>query len=189
MTSGSWQMSLGLRLSGKKLAASNVVAIRANPTEQQSQVMGFGTGNDQMDQIVCQERTLAAGASENLDLYDGSTNTPQLLDICNDALALRTVKSFTLWIVAGGDSAGVTIGAAASNPNTLWWSGTTPKQTVYDDAPMSGGRNAGSTVSTSARYVKVLNNGAVAVTYLVAISGTTVVSGTPMGLLMGLTYP
>lgn len=188
MTSGSWSLSLGLRLAGKKLGGGNTVAVKANPTSACQQTFGYGTGDDQVSQVVLQERSLAAGASENLDLYDGSTNSPQLLDIVNDVVAFRKIRSFALWISDGGDSAGVTVGNAAANPNTLWWGGTTPTQTVYNDAPMTGGSDAGVTVTTSLRYIKVLNNGAVAVTYTVAIAGGLTISGAAMGV-MGLTYP
>lgn len=190
MTGGQWQMSLGLKLAGQFLAPGNVRPAKANQADQIQQVMGYGTGNDQVDLIVLQDRSLAAGASEELDLYDGSTNSPPITDIGGWANAgFRRLKGFALWISDGGDTAGVTVGAAASNPNTLWFGGTTPTQTVYPGgAPMSGGSDAGIVVSTSARYVKVLNNGAVSVTYTIALGGTTVVSGGAMGVL-GLTYP
>ncbi len=183
-------MSLGLKLGGQFLAPGNVRPAKATQTDQTQQVMGYGTGTDQMDLIVLQDRSLAAGAFELIDLYDGSTNSPPIKDIGGWAnAAFRRLKGFALWIADGGDTAGVTVGAAASNANTLWMGGTTPTQTVYPGgAPMSGGSDAGIVVSTSARYVKVLNNGAVAVTYTVAMGGGTTVGGGAMGVL-GLTYP
>lgn len=189
MTNGQWQASLGLRLSGKALGAGNTSADRNNPTATVSQVLGFGTGSGQMNQLVMQERSLGPGLSETLDLYDGSTNTPPLIDIMRSNVALRTIRGFVIWILDGGDDAGVTIGNAASNANTLWLGGTTPTVTIYPDSgPYSGGQQAGKAVTSTARNVKVLNNGAVSVTYLVAIAGSLNVSGGAMGVL-GLTYP
>ncbi len=191
MTGASWQMNMSLRLAGQYLAPGNVRPAKANVADQISQVMGYGTGSDQMTQILLQDRTLGAGASELLDLYDGTTNSPQLRDIGGwEAIAFRNIKGFSLWISDGGDTAGVTVGAAGSNPNTLWFGGTTPTQTVYPGgAAMSGGSDAGKAVTTSARYVKVLNNGAVQVTYTVAIGGVQTVGGSPMGMMLLLTYP
>lgn len=182
-------MSLAVRLSGQKVLTGNIKPARANPTDQISQVLGFGTGEDTMSQIVLQTRSLGPGASETLDLYDGSTNVPAFVDILNDAATFRVIRGFAMWIDDGGDDSGVTVGNAASNANTLWWGGTTPTQTIYPGgAPMAGGSDAGVAVTTSARNLKVLNNGAESVTYTIAVAGSTAVSGAAMGVL-GLTYP
>lgn len=189
MTGGSWSLSLGLRLAGQLLSPGNLRPSKANPTDQTAQVLAYGTSDDQITQIVLQTRTLGAGASEELDLYDGSNNSPAMVDIVSEVAAFRVLRSFVLWIDDGGDDSGVTVGAAASNANNLWLGGTAPTQTVYSGgAPMCGGGDVGVTVSTSARYVKVANNGAAAVTYTVAMAGSTVSSGVAMGVL-GLTYP
>lgn len=189
MTNGQWQSSMGLRLSGKALGSGNITAVRANPTRATSQVLGFGTAEGQCNQIILMERSLGPGLSENLDLYDGSTCSPALIDIVNETVALRTLRSACFWILDGGDDAGVTIGGAASNAHPLWWLGTTPRQVIYPDSgPMTGGQQAGVVVTSTSRNVKVLNNGAVSVTYLVALAGSLNVSGGAMGV-MGLTYP
>jgi len=189
VTNGQWQSSLGLRLSGKSLGTGNTSAIRNNPNAAVSQVLGFGTGSGQINQLVMQERSLGPGLSETLDLYDGSTNTPPLIDIMGATVAFRTIRGFALWIIDGGDSAGLTVGNAASNANTLWMGGTTPTLTAYPDSgAIAMGQQAGKLVTSTARNVKVLNNGAVSVTYLVAMAGSLNVSGGAMGVL-GLTYP
>ena len=83
----------------------------------------------------------------------------------------------------------MTVGNAASNANTLWMGGPTPTLTVYPDSgAISMGQQAGKLVTSTARNVKILNNGAVSVTYLVAMAGSLNVSGGAMGVL-GLTYP
>jgi len=180
---------MSLRLSGKTLGSGNITAIRANPTRAVNQVLGFGTAASQCNQIVLMERSLGPGLSETLDLYDGSSNSPPLIDIVNANVALRTLRSATFWILDGGDSAGVTVGNAASNAHPLWWGGTTPTQTIYPESgPLSGGQQVGVAVTATVRNVKVLNNGAVSVTYLVALAGSLNVSGGAMGVL-GLTYP
>lgn len=189
MTGGQWQMNLALRLSGRKLSPGNVTTVAVSTTDQTTQVMGYGTGDDQVNVIVLQDRTLGPGASEELDLYDGSSNSPPLVDIIGDAVALRKLRCWALWIASGGDELGVTVGGAGSDPNELWMGGTAPTYSVFPGgAPMAGGSDAGVEVTSSARYVKVLNNGAEAVTYTVAMAGSTVVSGAGMGVL-GLTYP
>ena len=114
MTSGQWQSSFGLRLAGKSLANGNLTASRANPTQATSQVLGFGTGSGQINQLVLMERSLGPGASETLDLYDGSTNNPALVDIMTSNVAFRTLRSVAFWIMDGGDTAGVTIGNEAT---------------------------------------------------------------------------
>jgi hypothetical protein len=178
-----------LRLSGKALGSGNTSADRNNPTAAVSQVLGFGTASGQMNQLVMQERSLGPGLSESLDLYDGSTCTPALIDIMRSNVAFRTIRGFAIWVLDGGDDAGVTIGAAASNANTLWLGGTTPTVTIYPDSgAFAFGQQAGKAVTSSARNVKVLNNGAVSVTYLVAMAGSLNVGGGAMGVL-GLTYP
>lgn len=189
MTGGQWQSSLGLRLSGQSLGSGNLAPDRANKSVAVSQVLGFGTDSGQMNQLILQERSLGPGLSETLDLYDGSTCTPPLIDIMRANAALRTLRSVCVWIVDGGDTAGVTIGNAASNANTLWFGGATPTATIYPDSgPFTGGQQAGKAVTSTARNVKITNNGAVSVTYLIAVAGSLNVSGGAMGVL-GLTYP
>jgi hypothetical protein len=189
MTGGQWQSSLGLRLSGKSLGSGNIAYNRANPTRAISQVLGFGNGSGTMNQLILMERSLGPGLSETLDLYDGSTNNPAFIDILGSNVAFRTLRGIAFWILDGGDTAGVTIGNAASNAHPLWWGGTTPTQTIYPSSGgMSGGQQAGVAVTSSVRNVKVLNNGAVSVTYIVAAAGAINVGGGAMGVL-GLTYP
>lgn len=189
MTGGSWQSSFGLRLAGKSLGSGNIAYNRANPTRAISQVLGFGNGSGTMNQMVLMERSLGPGASETLDLYDGSSNNPQLLDVMNDVVTFRTLRSAAFWILDGGDTAGVTIGNAGSNAHPLWWGGTTPTQTIYPSSgPLAGGQQAGVAVTATVRNVKVVNNGAVIVTYLVAFAGSINITGMAMGVL-GLTYP
>lgn len=189
MTGGAWQSSVGLRLSGQALGGGNLAPDRANKSVATSQILGFGTAAGQMNQLVLQERSLGPGGSETLDLYDGSTNNPALIDIMRDNVRLRMLRSACFWILDGGDAAGVTVGDAASNPHPLWFGADDQTQTIYPSSgPMTGGQQDGIAVTSGIRNVKVTNNGAVSVTYLVALAGSINVGGGAMGVL-GLTYP
>lgn len=177
-------------MSGQALGGGNLAPDRANKAIGVSQLLGFGTAAGQMNQLVLQERSLAPGASETLDLYDGSTGTPALIDIMRDNVRFRTLRGLALWILDGGDADGVTIGDAASNAHPLWFGAADQTQTVYPDSgPMTGGQQAGVAVTATVRNVKVTNNGAESVTYLVAIAGSIISGGGMMGMPFAMTYP
>lgn len=186
MTGGSWVLSVGGSMTATKLPALGTEADGWSHSPGSAQQLEFGTGSGAASIFVAQTRTLGAGASETLNLYDGS-----VVDVFDDPAAMRLLKSFALHIPSGGggDTAGVTVGAAASNAHPLFFGANTHTQTVYPAGPpMTGGSPDGVAVTSSACNVLVTNNGAVAVTYRVLIAGAAEVSGAAMGVL-GLTYP
>lgn len=135
--------------------------------------LAYGTGSGQADTVVAQTRTLAAGASEELILSDGS-----LKDVFGQAAGLATVKFVGIYPVANPDgsaaSSGAVVGGAATNPNQLWFGGTTQTQSVaLGGVPFQQGDGAGETVASgSADRVKVANaDGANKFSYVLVVAG------------------
>lgn len=150
----------------------------------------FGAASGQMNLLVCQSRGLQAGASETLDLFTGT----DAKDIDGQTAAFRLLKWAIFWVIAGGDSTGVTVGNAASNAQLMTLGGTTPTATIYPSGPpLLLGSPAGSVVDASHKNLKVLNNSPTAlVTYGLLLAGCDTAaptSGAEMGLPLGPTYP
>lgn len=184
MTGGSWRVNVWLEMVGLKDLSTADITIPVSSRDTQTQSLAFGTGDASFTTTVVVSQGLPPGASHTLDMYDGS-----LTDIYGDAAELRELRAFAFWVESGGDSSGVTLTGGASNPHTLFWTGTTPGQTVYPSGPPAlGGGTAVVSVTSTARTLKLTNNGAVDVTYKLVLVGSLTVSGAAMGVL-GLTYP
>lgn len=185
MTGGSFQITTQVNVSGVKAYLNGANTITLNTSASCTEQLSFGTTTSGVSVEVNQIRGLGVGASETLNLYDGS-----LLDIYGDPAVFRTVRGFGLWITSGGDTSGLKVEGGDSNPTTLFWTGTTPGKTVYpSSAPELGGSLVGVSITSSAYSLKVTNNGAVAVNYQLIVAGSAGVSGSPIGLLLGLLYP
>lgn len=143
------------------------------PTGSLPFTLAFGTGAGQADTFVAQTRTLAAGASEELVLSDGS-----LLDVFGQAAGLATIKFIGIYPVANPDgstaASGAVVGDAATNPHALWFGGATQTQSVTaGGVPFQQGDAAGKVVAAgSADRVKVANSdGANKFSYVLVLAG------------------
>lgn len=153
-----------------------------------SQSLTYGTSSGKMDVPCNGQFIIAAGGSLTLNLYDGGTTTSDLTTLFGDAASLRNVKSLSVVVTSGGDASGVKVGAASSNEFVGWFSAAGDAAVIYPSGPaLSFGSPAGKAVTSSAKNLKLENLGAAAVIVSVVAAGTTVVSGSAMGVL-GLTY-
>jgi len=186
MTGGSWRSVTSIDARGFNAFPGSITPPKVREVGDAIQSLAFGTGTNRFDTAVAIEHSLAPGASETLNLFDGS-----LLDITGMAATFRMLKGFAAWVTAGGDSAGVTLGQAASNSTTLFWVGTTPGETIYPSgAAIGNGSPAGIAITATACNLKIVNNGAVAVTYALYLVGSRAGAGSPIGLPnLLLTYP
>ena len=184
MTTGTYRAINSVQIVGTLLPsaiASSVStnAAKFNQNETNQFTLSYGTGSGQSDSFVYMYRTLAGGANETLDLYDGSTPTPDIVDVFGDVIAFRKIKLFRIEMVANSDgttaSTGCVIGNAATNVQTLWFGGTTPTQSlVSGGVPFCQGDAAGKTVDATNRNVKITNSDATnKLTYLLTMAGTT----------------
>ena len=131
----------------------------------------YGTSSGLVDLITCSDRTLTAGSSGTYDLYTGT----DLADLVGGTCAFRKVKLIQIAIVTGGDTAGVTIGNAASNGWAAFFGAAGNTMTIYPNGPaFAQGSPAGVAVGSSTKNLKVLNNGAASVTVRITIAGTSV---------------
>lgn len=169
MNAGSF--SLGVNVSGQGLSytpANGTSSLATTVKDGFSNTTAFGTAAGQGDLICGFTITLAANANQTIDLYGGA-----LLDVFGVTAPFRHLRNFAAWISSGGDSSGVTIQPGASNPNNLWWGGTSPTKTIYPGGPGEiGGSPAGVVVSNTAKTVEFINNSsAVGVTITVYLNG------------------
>lgn len=174
MNNGSLTASVGLRVSGTK-APQGTATTSTLPSPDAGASAGvearwtYGTGSGQVDLIVAQDRTLNATTAETLNLYDGTVK-----DLFGDAAAFRKLKFLGVWVVTGGDSAGVAVGGAASNATAAFFADATDKVKVFPSGPgFQTGSPAGVTVGATTCNLKVENLGAVAVTYRLVLGGTS----------------
>ncbi len=171
MTNGSYRLSGGITGYGINTPSVGTPAPKVSFPESFLQQCGYGTTTGKVDIIVVQPRTLTATTGETLDLYGGS-----LLDVLRASAPFRKLRSLAIWITSGGDTAGLTVGddGVIASPNQLFFGGVAMRQIVYPSGPaMLGGSPAGTTVDNTHKNVKVLNNGAVSVTYMLCLAGTS----------------
>jgi len=177
MTGGSWRLTTAIQARGVNAFTGAITPPKVSEAGNAIQSLGFGTGSARMDSLVAISQSLAPGASVTFNLFDGS-----LLDITGMSATFRVLKGFAAWVVSGGDSAGVTLGQAGSNPTSMFWVGTTPGEVIYPGGPaISNGSPAGVLVTSTTCNLQVLNNGAVAATFALYLAGSTAVSGSPIG--------
>lgn len=151
-----------------------------------AQTLRFGPSTGAFNVPCGGEFVLAAGASLTLNLYDGGATADDLTTVFGAAANLRAVRHVAVGVVNGGDSAGVTVGGAASNPWTGFWTGTFD---VFPDGPAASfGSPGGKVVTSTAKNLKLTNNGAVSVTVAVAVAGVDVTPGTWSGFFGLITY-
>ena len=186
MTGGTWSLTTTLSVQVQNLRANSAATEAASAQRSGTGSLTYGTAaSGEFGFCAAFAYQLGAGVSVTFDLYDGST-----ADAFGDGMPLRLLKAYAVWVSSGGDEDGVTVSGGASNPHPLFMGGTNPTQTAYPSGPaVSGGSPAGQAVTSTARTVKIQNNGAVPVTVVVGFAGTAAVSGVPMGLLLPLTYP
>lgn len=168
--SGSMRASATLTPQGTA-STSTLTNPQSSVTGGSTQVLSYGTSTAQADILCSGDFTLTAGSSVTLDLYTGT----DFKDVFGATAALRKLKSIELHIVTGGDTAGVTIGNAASNGTALFFGANTQTWTIYPSgAPFMGGSPAGVAIGSTTKNLKVLNNGAISVTVRLVIAGTSV---------------
>jgi len=172
MTAGSWRLTTALNVVGINAFSGSVNPPKTKDSVAQIQALLFGVTDNNVDQVIFLNRTLAASASDLLNLFDGS-----LPDITGTAAPMRHLKGVMAWIVSGGDASGVTVGdtGAIANPMPLFFGGTHPNQTIYPSGPpLLGGENiTGVVVSNTVKNLNITNNGAVSVIYGLALAGTS----------------
>lgn len=183
-----------VKLSGTIPAPGNAPAnALSNPTNTQtestSQALTYGTSEGKIDVPCAGEYLIAAGGSLTLNLYDGGTTTSDLTTLFGAAANLRDVKSLTVSVVSGGDASGVAVGAAGSNIFAGFFGNSSDIVNIYPDGPaLALGKPAGVAVTSSAKNLKLANNGASEVVVRVTAAGTTVVAGMWTGFWGFLTY-
>lgn len=185
MTGGSVVVSADARLTARQVlpnqGATQTTAFAGSADGR----LAYGTGEGTVSLAVCQTRGLGPGASETLDLFDGS-----LADVFGVAAGFRVLRAYALWVdPETGDAGGLTVSGGASNPHTLFMGGTAPTKTVYPGGPADvGGSPAGVAVTSAARTVKLTNNSSTDLTYTIVLAGSPAAGGSPVGLLLSLTY-
>jgi len=184
MTEGTWSLGTVLRVSARNTRVSGAGYDSFRFGDGVRQGLEAGTGSATASLVVALTRGLVPGGSDTFDLFDGS-----LTDVFGATAAFRVLRGYALWVEDGGDSSGITLSGGASNPHGLFMGGTTPSITAYPDGPaLTAGSPAGSLVTSTARTLKILNNGAVETQYTLVLAGSQAASGALMGIL-GLTYP
>ena len=133
-----------------------------------------GTGNDQANRIYRASRSLAASASEDIDLYDFSGAT----DAHGRIFALAKVKALAIRNTSNANSSTLTVGAASSNPWTGPLGGTSPTVTLTPGDSAAGilllvNGDGWTVTDASAHLLKVLNNdGTNTATYEICVVGS-----------------
>jgi hypothetical protein len=188
MTGGSWKIQSSLALSGQNQLPNTTAPVGLSLSPSVINSLPYGTGVGTASIIAALSYVLAPSASITINLFDGSIN-----DMSGTAANFRLLRAYAIWISSGGDTSGVTVGNAGSNPHPLFFGATGQTKTIYPGGPEDGGGGQtipGVAVTSSACNVKITNNSPMAfATVAVNFAGTQCVPGAPLGMLLGLTYP
>jgi hypothetical protein len=131
----------------------------------------YGTASGEINLLCGQDRTLNAATAETFDLYTGS----DLKELNGGTAAFRKVKLLVVYVISGGDTAGLVVGGAAADQWVGFFGDVTDKHKVFPSGPAyQGGSPAGVAVGATTKNLKVENLGAVAVTYRIVVAGTNV---------------
>jgi len=162
MTSGKLQVVsalTGMATQGAPGNASSTTAagVSSFPIAIQSAFsLAYGSTSDTFDTLVVQVRTLAASASETLNLFDGS-----VLDVFNQAAPFKLAFAVSVYRIANPsgavDASCLTVGGAVSAPLVMNL-GTSGTFDVYLNAPpFIAGRSQGYNVTNTAKNLLITN--------------------------------
>lgn len=172
MTAGGWALTTAVRVNGLLTPTNQPVGAPIIITDGADQNLTYGTASGKADIICFQTRTINATSTLTLDLYTGT----DLKDLYGDTAALRKVKGICVWVDSGGDTAGVRIGGAGTNPWSAFFAdGASDKHLIFPSGPpYLGGSPAGVAVGALTCNLKIENLGAVSVVVGIAVAGTSV---------------
>jgi hypothetical protein len=183
MRSGSWALATTLSIVGEHLFANATEPVNEALAPDALQSLPYGTGAGCVTHVVAHEYTLGVGASVTLDLYDGS-----LADVFGVASPLRVLRGWAIWVHSGGDTSGVTVGNAGSNPHPLGFGSATYTKSIYPGGAAEAGGPKDIAVTATVRNVKIQNASAVAAVVRVFLGGSSTASGEAAGP-PGIVYP
>ena len=141
---------------------------RSNISKQYKRTTANGTGSGQADlRFQDSARSLAAAATENMDLAGGLT------DEYGNTITFATVTGITIKNLNTVTGDNLTIGGAASNPAALWFGATTHTLTIEANQIFHITTDVGWTITGgSADVLKILNDDATnAITFDIIIEG------------------
>ncbi|MEU6222245.1 hypothetical protein [Streptomyces sp. NPDC047042] len=169
LTSGA---TVAVSASGELTSALDLGTGRASQILARRMTLGSGTGAGKADRIWSDRRTLAASATEDLDLAG------VLLDAFGAAVTFARIKGLII-AAAAGNTNNVVVGAAASAP-WITLLGATHTLTLRPGAFVAVGTGAADAIgyavtATTADLLKVANSAAgTPVTYDIHIIGASV---------------
>ncbi len=133
-----------------------------------------GTAAGACNLYVCQQRSLAASATETLNLFDGT-----LVGMAREATGFATIKFIQIFLIpnpAGTTGASsITVGNAAADVQALWFGGDTHTVAVFKDGPaFQQGDPTGKTVDNTNKNLKIANDdGSNVATFQILIGGVS----------------
>jgi len=133
--------------------------------------LAFGTGSGQANHVVRQDRQLAAGASETLDLFAGLTD---IFGVASTGFTnLKYLKIEQVANPSGTNGSGLTIGNAAADQFVGWFGAAAHTHALeYGGMPYVAGSAGGKTVSNTVKNLKITNaDGSNAITYRITAIG------------------
>lgn len=161
---------LAVTLNAVQLSPKDLTTARAAVDYAKAMQLASGTGANQADQIFSDTRTLAASASETLDL------TGTLMDALGATVAMARVKGIIIR-AADGNTNDLLVGGAASNGFASWVGDPTDKVKVKPGgilALFAPGATAYPVTAGTGDLLQVGNSGAgTSVTYDVVIIGAS----------------
>lgn len=162
---------LAISASAIQTSAQDLGTASAPAVLSRSVNLASGTGVGQADRVFHDRRTLAASASEDLDLAG------TLIDAFGQTITFAKIKGLVI-SAAGANTNNVVIGAAASAPwaSLLSATGTLTLRPGASVAVMAGEADATgyAVTATTADLLKIANSGAgSAVTYDIVIIGAS----------------
>ncbi len=179
LTGGTCSITASCSISGVTKAPQGTATVAGIPSpgatasNGDTEVLAFGTASGLADIYCYAAFAIPATTALTFDLFTAGTDFKNMM---GDPAIFTKLKAIYVQIVDGtGDTAGVTIGGAASNANILWFGNVNDTWTIYDGGPpFIGGNPAGRTVDATHCNLKITNNAIVSTTVIIALAGSSV---------------
>lgn len=163
--SAEWALNTKKTISPSMVSGRDLGDTTYAPTITRNYSFDHGVGAEQVDQIFDDVRTLAASASENIDLNGDAANK----DANGDTLALVRVKY--LYIENLSATQTLTVGGAASNPWVGAFSGTFTIPPLGSEEKTAPDATGWPVVAGTGDLLKIANNAGGSADYRIIIGG------------------
>lgn len=133
--------------------------------------LGFGTGADNADRIWHDQRTVTAGANDDIDL----TALSQQIFTGSLPVAMVNIKAIQIICLSTTSGDKLKLDASVANAYTSPFDGTTQRLVIGSDSPtvLANKKDGFGAVTSTNKMIRITNPGAANISYKIVVVGTS----------------